>query len=68
LIAVSIQRPEKIPLFFLFFFVPSPGMLDGCGGQEIEGCKVCTPNFLSAFALAIFLEVSYNSYQLPGVN
>jgi hypothetical protein len=30
---------EKIPLFFLFFFVPSPDPLDDCGSQETADRK-----------------------------
>jgi hypothetical protein len=49
-------KSEITPLFFLFFFVPSSDLIiDGGGSQEIAGYKVSTPNFSSAFVLAIFM-------------
>jgi hypothetical protein len=48
---------EKIPLFFLFFFVPSANFLDDCGGQETAGGKL--------LLVAVFMVVSYNSRLQP---
>jgi hypothetical protein len=39
-----VSLSEKIPLFFLFFFVPSPDLLDVCGSQEIEGMQAYFSN------------------------
>jgi hypothetical protein len=53
---------EKITLFFLFFFVPSPDLLVDCGSQETAGRKLSfwwfpTTVFLGARQAGVALAI-----------